>query len=84
MLEQILSITEEMGISVEDKEASDINLQELLVDSIQFIDFILHVEKAFNIEIPDEYLIVDTVSSLNNFMDILTDIIKNNKESEIL
>ena len=36
------------------------------IDSIVFISLVLDLEEEFNIEIPDEYLLMSTFSSIDN------------------
>ncbi len=42
-----------------------------LADSIQFIGFIVDVEKTFEMEMPDEYLLYDSIASLHSFAEII-------------
>lgn len=71
--EQIVQVLEEMGILVE-KDEMDVNLQEFIVDSIQFITFIVNVEEKLNLTFPDEYLNYDSIETLAKFCDILQNI----------
>lgn len=41
------------------------------MDSISFITLILHLEKTFCCEIPDEYLLFSKMNSVNKIFDIL-------------
>ena len=45
----------DMGILVPD-DNNDIDLSEYIIDSLQFISFIVEIENKFGIEIPDELL----------------------------
>lgn len=73
-MEKILQCFEEAGIYVDIsnlEEDSDIDLRDFIASSIQFISTIISVEKNFNIEFSDEYLVIDTFSSFKNLVEII-------------
>ncbi len=41
-------------------------LSEVLEDSIMFITFIVELEKEFSVKIPDEYLIVSSLQTIED------------------
>ena len=45
------------------------------IDSIVFISLVLDLEEEFNIEIPDEYLLMSTFSSIDNITLIINKLI---------
>ncbi len=47
------------------------------IDSIVFISLVLDLEEEFNIEIPDEYLLMSTFSSIDNITLIINKLIDN-------
>lgn len=47
------------------------------IDSIVFISLVLDLEEEFNIEIPDEYLLMSTFSSVDNIILIINKLIDN-------
>ena len=64
--DKIVDIIADMGVMVvRNNEEDDINLQEYIVDSLQFISFILELERTFDIEFPDEMLLYESIQSLN-------------------
>lgn len=66
MREEILEILDEMGILIDDAERkSDFDLAEYFIESIQFISFIVEVEKRIGTELPDEYLLLTNYRSFN-------------------
>lgn len=70
MREKIFSILEELGILIEEEEkGSDFDLMEYFLDSIQFISFIVEVEKCLGRELPDEYLLPERYGSFNALCD---------------
>lgn len=66
------------GIEIE-YIGQDIDLREYIVDSIQFIGFIVDVEDTFGIEISDEYLQYDSIMSLHAFAQLVSDCIEKYK-----
>lgn len=75
MNKKICNILNEMGIYIDNNE-QDINLLDYILDSIQFMDFIIKLEESLNLEIPDEYLDMNLLRSLDNFSEILNNIAK--------
>ncbi|MBQ8392456.1 MAG: hypothetical protein IJX51_01660 [Clostridia bacterium] len=71
--DQVVQVLEEMGILIESDEY-DVNLQDFIVDSIQFITFIVNVEEKLNLTFPDEYLNYDNIETLHKFCEILENI----------
>ena len=63
--DKIVDIIADMGIMVVRNNEDDINLQEYIIDSLQFISFILELERTFDIEFPDEMLLYESIQSLN-------------------
>lgn len=49
------------------------------IDSMIFISLVLDLEEEFNIEIPDEHLIMSTFSSVDNIALIIDKLIENNE-----
>lgn len=68
--ELMFRVLDELGIECSRCEG-DINLQEYIIDSFGFINFIVCVEEIFNIEIPDEYLSFETIQSMNGFIELI-------------
>lgn len=69
---QIFEIFDENGIYITESEMQkDIDLREYLVDSIQFVYFIVELEERLGVELPDEILIYDNLSSLNGFVNMV-------------
>lgn len=66
----MFEVLDDLGIEYTQADG-DVNLQEYIIDSFSFINFIVCVEEKFNIEIPDEYLSFDTIQSMNGFIELL-------------
>ena len=70
--EKVLLLLNDLGNGIEECDLTkDINLQEFIIDSLQFISFIISLEEKFDIEFPDELLQTDNIKSLNAFCDII-------------
>ena len=50
---------------------NDIDIRDFINSSLQFISIIVSIEEKFNIEFPDEHLIIDTFSSVKNLISII-------------
>ncbi len=69
---QIFEILDENGIYIEPGDTGeDIDLREYLVDSIQYVYFIVELEERLGVELPDEILIYDNLASLNGFVNMV-------------
>lgn len=79
-ISDILDLLLEEGIEVE-YTGIDLDLRDYIIDSIQFIGFIVDIEKKFDMEIPDEYLLYDSISSLHSFAEIIKNCKKENTEA---
>ena len=74
----IIQIMDSIGIYIEPTD-DDIDLTEYILDSMQFITFIVELENAFEINYPDDMLIYDCLKSINSFAIKIDEIIKRNK-----
>ncbi len=69
--ERIKKCLEEGGVVLsEDGKFEEIN-------SINFIDCIISLEDEFNIQIPDEYLLVEFLSDLQTTVNLVSSLISN-------
>ena len=69
--EKLLNILEDSGIFIDKdniENKHEIDLREYIIDSIQFISFIVEIEKELN-------LLYDNIASLNGFATIIESII---------
>jgi len=70
---KILALLEESGSAIEN--CDDIDLREYVSDSLGFINLIICIEEEFCIELPDEALQYNKLSSINGFSNYLETII---------
>lgn len=80
---RILNVLNDMGILVVKDQEEDINLQDYITDSLQFITFIIELEKALEIEFPDELLLYENIRSLDGLASLIEEILKNAKNEQI-
>lgn len=64
----------------EELPSVDVDLREYVDDSIMFISLVVELEKKFEIEFPDELLLIDKMVSLSGFANLLMEIINSGKE----
>lgn len=63
---------QEAGNSIDNLDPNEnVDLRLYIIDSMQFISFIISVEERFDIEFPDEMLLMENIESLDNFAGIV-------------
>ncbi|MGN1145618.1 MAG: acyl carrier protein [Acetatifactor sp.] len=72
--EGIYEVLELMGICTVGGD-EDEDLREYIIDSLQFINFILEVEHHFEIEVPVNILVYDNIASLNGFAGLIEELV---------
>ena len=72
MKETLIKALKEIGITLymEDFQ-QDFDLREYIVDSFQFVTFIVTLEDCLNLTFPDDLLTYDTISSSESFLNFL-------------
>lgn len=64
-----------IGIFITAEESvEDLDLRDYIEDSLQFISFIVGLENSLNVEIPDDFLQIDHIGSLNAFCEMLSEL----------
>ena len=71
----IFKVLEETGICFEYKN-QDFDLRDLLQDSLQFITFMVNLEEMLDIELPDDLLLPESVSSFDGFCKSIIEIVE--------
>lgn len=71
--EIIVTILEEMGFVIFEKEEMDFNIGDYITDSIQFIGFILNIEQVLGMELTDDFLRFEVLISVNGLSNKLMD-----------
>ena len=80
--ERVIRCLNTVGILI-DPTSDDVNLNDYDVDSITFISFIVEIEKEFDIEIPDGYLYVEILQSLNGFINLVEQLVDKRSQSNV-
>lgn len=74
--EKLLDILDANGIFVDRaKIEEDLDLREYVTDSLQYMSFIVEIERELKIEFPDEVLLFDNIASLNGFSTIIESVL---------
>ena len=75
----IVNLLENNGVIVESIE-EDIDLRSYSIDSIVFISFIVDLEQEFSIAIPDEYLTIGILQSIDGLTNLVIELINSGLE----
>jgi len=62
----LANVFEENGIFIDDKT---IMLADYFPDSLTFVNIIIGIEEAFDIELPDEMLLIENLGTFNNLVE---------------
>lgn len=52
---------------------------DLAFDSLEFVQLVIDLEQAFDIEIPDEYLLMDSLSTVEKICQVINEILDRSK-----
>ncbi len=70
--EKVLYVMESIGVFVEDDvKDTNFDMRDYIVDSLQFISFIVNLEKELGIVYPDELLLMDKIGLFDGFCSII-------------
>lgn len=76
----IFEIFDENGIYVDSSEMEeDLDLREYLIDSIQYVYFIVELEARLGRELPDEVLVFENLASINGFANLILKFYENSE-----
>ena len=59
----LMNVFEENGVFVDDK---NVLLQEYIPDSLTFVSMVIGIEEEFDIELPEEMLLIDNLGTFNS------------------
>ena len=68
--DKVIEVLEEMGILI-DEEDDTVALQDYIVDSVKFISLIVNLEEKLDFVFPDEYLVYESISTLETLCNII-------------
>ncbi len=69
MLEEVF---EENGVLIDDKNGL---LTDYIPDSLTYVNIVIGIEEAFDIEFPDEMLRIDSIGTFHNLVENVSEII---------
>lgn len=72
VLKIVNSVIEDTEISI---DQVDSDLSKLGMDSIAFIRMVIAIEEEFDIEVPDEYLLVPEINTMEKIINIVTELL---------
>ena len=72
---EVIAALEESGIFACDGEIRDDDLFRYDMDSLTFVNFIVSIEERLGICIPDEYIRIDILQSIDGFVLLLEHIV---------
>ncbi len=76
--EKIIECLENLGFVLDKmSEEKDVDLSEYILDSIDFVQFLVELEETFAIDIPDSMLGIDVLKSLNGLANMILELKKN-------
>lgn len=74
-------VLEIVSAHIEDKEIiteqADEDLLQHVMDSIKFITIIVALEETFEIEVPDENLLITEMGTVNKMVNVITEALQN-------
>lgn len=80
----VIRAMENNGIVVEVEDDGDAILDISAIDSITFISFIIDIESSFKIVIPDEFLSLMIIQSLNGFVSMLIELLNEKRDNDVM
>ncbi len=83
MLELLISVLEEMGYVILEKEGEDFSISDYISDSIQFISFIINIEDKIGVELTDDFLRYDIMHSAIGFANMLNEYLTSKDNSSL-
>lgn len=63
----VVNVIEEMGLIILDSKEDDFNIQDYIIDSMQFIDFIVRIENKIDRQLSDDFLDYELLRSSKSF-----------------
>lgn len=74
----LCSILDEMGFVIFESE-DDFDISEYIVDSLQFISFIIEIEKKLSVDLPDDFLLYEILNSAVGLSNKISDFLSGDK-----
>ena len=74
--EKLQEAFKNVGINFTASSDEDIDLQEYVEDSLQYITAIAEIENLFDIDLPDELLLFSSLRSFHSFSEAIFELLK--------
>lgn len=78
----ILNVLNEMGFVVLENEEDDFNLQDYIVDSLQFVEFIVGIEETIGFTLTENFLDYNLLLSFRGFSEKLKEYMEKSVDQE--
>ena len=78
----ILNVLNEMGFVVLENEEDDFNLQDYIVDSLQFVEFIVGIEETIGFPLTENFLDYNLLLSFRGFSEKLKEYMEKSVDQE--
>ena len=66
---------EKIGIYINQEIDEDMELENYIQDSLQYMSFIVELEQHFNVEIPDDLLLFEHFEKVSDVVNIISEIL---------
>ena len=76
----IIDVLEEMGYLIFEKEDEDFDISSYILDSLQFIDFIIRIEENLGKELSEDFLLYDLLLSAKGFSNKILGFLSENED----
>ena len=73
--ECVINAFNNVGIFMTLEEIHDAAIDEIIEDSLTYISFLVELEENFDVEIPDEYLLSERLSTFDSIITMLEDLL---------
>lgn len=77
--ENIILALSKVFIFIDCGEDEDVNLETYIEDSIQFMSFVVELERIFDIEFPEELLLFENFKTINSISLIIKELLELDK-----
>lgn len=78
--EKLQEALKNVGIELDYTEGQDLNLQDYIEDSLQYITAVVEIENALDIDLPDELLVFDSLVSFHSFSEAILEVIQSKND----
>lgn len=74
--EKLLRVFQDVGINFTFNPDEDVDIQEYIGDSLQYITAIAEIENVFDIDLPDELLVFTALKSFYSFSEAIFELVQ--------